>query len=44
MLVYTMLAPIDKEADRITDGFYSFMSNNILQLHDAAVRRQNKGK
>jgi len=35
----SVVNPTDKEAEKITSGFYAFMANNILQMHNAALRR-----
>jgi hypothetical protein len=32
----------EKEADKICEGFYGFMANNIRQMYDAAIRRRSK--
>ena len=38
----SVVYPTDKEAEKITAGFYDFMANNIRQMYDAAIRRRMK--
>lgn len=38
----SVVNPTEKEADKITENFYGFMANNILQMYTAAMRRMSR--